>query len=77
MIVKSKLCQGLANLRVAVHQLFQKGAVREAGRYGWQTDLLNTHQVSQTLKRNVQTYFSLGNAKKKEKKEERKYRGLL
>lgn len=48
-----------------MHQLLQKGTVREAGRYGWQADLLNTHQVSQTLKRNVQTHFPFGNGRKK------------
>lgn len=44
-----------------MQQLLQKGTFREAGRYGWQADLLNTYQVSQTLKKTVQTKFSLEN----------------
>ena len=42
---------------------FKKGQ-SEAGRYGWQADLLNTHRVSQTLKKSVQTHFPWGVPKK-------------
>lgn len=42
---------------------FKKGQ-SEAGRYGWQADLLNTLRVSQTLKKSVQTHFPWGVPKK-------------
>ena len=47
-IVKSKLCESLTDLQVALHYLLQKVAVREAGRCGRQAGLLKTTPSTKT-----------------------------